>query len=184
MHYRLICALLACACAASAFAGTSGDGQEKQRYVVVPREYGLPAAASQPDCPVQFEKIAFLRGVDGGERVTFTLRNTGTKPVSSVTYGFAASHGGGWVAGWPMRVTNEVVMPGQAVPLSESEGHVGVVPLTDELRNKLKLRGPMQAVAVFMVVKVKFSDGSVYDDEPVFKSLQAYFDEIADKSSK
>lgn len=184
MRYRLVFALLACVCAGYAFAASRGGAQEKQRHVVLPREVALPSAASQPDCPMQFEKIQFLWSLDGRERVSLTLRNRGTKPVSGVTFGYAASHGGGWVLSWPTRMTGEVVLPGQAVPLSENESRIEVIPMTDELRDKLKLRGPMQAVAVFMVIRVKFADGTVYDDEPLFKSLQTYFDEVAAKTGQ
>lgn len=158
------------------------DKQKRPVFVVVPRETGLAVIASQPDCPMRFEEVKFVRGVNGGERIVLRLRNSGTKPVSSVTFAMSTSHGGAWMSSWPERLTSELIMPGQIVPLGEDESDIEIIPLTDDLRDKLKLRGPMQAVAVFMIVRVKFADGSTYDDESTYKALQAYFDELAAKA--
>jgi len=50
--------------------------------------------------------------------------------------------------------------------------------MTEDLREKLKLRGPMTAVSVFMILRVEFEDGSVYSDEPTFTALQEYFERV------
>jgi hypothetical protein len=55
------------------------------------------------------------------------------------------------------------------------------VPLTDSLRKELHLDVPMLGVSVLMVVRVEFFDGTVYDDTSTFKSLQAYFKDVAIK---
>jgi len=53
--------------------------------------------------------------------------------------------------------------------------------MTDDLRERLKFRGPMKAVSVFMVVRLEFADGSVYSDEPTLKALQEYFEQVGAK---
>ncbi len=83
--------------------------------------------------------------------------------------------GGG--SGWPRKVTDEVVMPGQLVPLGE--GNYEIVPLTEELRDKLNLRGPMTGVGILMITKVTFADGTVYDARPTYKALCAYLANLA-----
>jgi hypothetical protein len=55
---------------------------------------------------------------------------------------------------------------------------VEIVPLTEDLRDKLKLRGPMTAVSVFIILRVEFEDGSVYSDERAFAALQEYFERV------
>ena len=47
------------------------------------------------------------------------------------------------------------------------------VPLTDELRERFKLKGPMKAVGVFMVVRVEFIDGSVYSNEQLVQHCRS-----------
>jgi hypothetical protein len=68
-------------------------------------------------------------------------------------------------------------MPGETVNGANDE----IVPLTDELRDKLQLRGPMKAVVVLIVESVKFADGSVYNNEAVSRALLAYFLDVSDK---
>ena len=158
------------------------DKRKRPVFVVVPRETGLAVIASQPDCPMRFEEVKFIRGINGGEKIVLRLRNSGIKPVSSVTFAMSTSHGGAWISSWPGRLTSELIMPDQIVPLGEDESDIEIIPLTDGLRDKLNLRGPMRAIAVFMIVRVKFADGSTYDDESTHKALQAYFDELASKA--
>ena len=71
------------------------------------------------------------------------------------------------------------VPPGELVP---SDGdQTEPVALTGELRQKLKLQEPMKGLVVLMVVRVEFTDGPVYDDEKVFKSMLAYMDDLQSK---
>lgn len=161
--------------------GASQEGaKEKRRYIVVPREVALPVVTSQLDSPLQFEEVRIIRGISGGDRVSFQLRNRGMKAIRSVTYGVATSHGGGWVDSRPRIETSELIMPGGVVPLNEENCCNEIVPLTEELRDKLKLRGQMQAVMVFMVVHVRFADGSTWDDEKTYQALQEHFEKTAD----
>jgi hypothetical protein len=54
------------------------------------------------------------------------------------------------------------------------------VPLTDELRDKFQVRGPMQAVVVLMVVRIEFADGTTYSADSTLKALQGYMRKISD----
>lgn len=160
-----------CLCSVGTLSAQQVEKQEKASYVVIPREISLPVIASQPDCPVQFERVRLVRGI-GKERgtVAFQLRNQGTKPVRGVSFAVAYSHGGGWMDSRPTTLAAPWIMPGELVPLGgENEVEV-IIPLTEELRDKLKLRGWMQVVAVFMIVSVSFADGTTYNDEPTYKA--------------
>lgn len=70
-------------------------------------------------------------------------------------------------------------MPGKLVPLGGADDYE-VVPLTEELRDKLKLRGPARAgIVTYIVVKVRFADGTTYDAEPMSEALRAYTVKLA-----
>lgn len=166
--------LMCVACAAHA---QQGNGR-KEKYVVVPPELGLITIAWQPDCPVQFEDVKSLRGVEGGGGgIVFQLRNRGKKPIRDLSYAWLTPEYSGAGGSWPTKVTGEVAWPGQLVPMGE--GNYEIVPLTEELRDKLKLRGPMRGVAILMITKVTFVDGTVYDARPAYKAFSAYIANLA-----
>ena len=155
--------------------GQVSSSEDKEKFVMVPREVGLVVIAYQPDCPLQFEKVKLLAGVKGGGITSEELRNSGTKPIKAFTLG--DSTGSTW--GWNSRYDGPVG-PGELVP-HNGEGSAQVVPLTDELREKLKLKGPMQGLMVLMVRRVEFTDGTVYDDEATYKAMVAYMDDLQSK---
>jgi len=74
--------------------------------------------------------------------------------------------------------SEKAVSPGELIPIREDDRKIEIVPLTDEIRDKLRLRGPLRAVVVLMIEQVRFSDGSVYSDERTSKALKSYFQEI------
>jgi hypothetical protein len=156
--------------------------EPKQRYVLPPDENILLVVASQSDCPIQFENARLiLSAVDGEWGVTGQVRNRGTKSIRHFTSVIWVSLGTGGTLGgsdWSSgKVTRELFMPGQIVNLN-SEGEI--VPLSEKLREKLKLRGPMQAVAVLMVERVVFDDGTIYSEESTSKALRKYFEKVAE----
>ncbi|HEX8072942.1 MAG TPA: hypothetical protein VF546_23555 [Pyrinomonadaceae bacterium] len=153
-----------------------GVGQEKRQYVVVPAERALPAIAAQPGCPIQFEDVKLIVYVDGkgGGGPSFRLRNRSTKPIRSVSFAWIRTDGGYFLSAWPRANTSTLVMPDQLVPLNETGEQEEAVPLTDDLAEKFDLRGPMQRIEIFMVVRVVFSDGTTYNAEPLAKALRAH----------
>ena len=155
----------------------SQEQKQKDRYVVVPNEIALTLVASKPECPLQFENVRYLARIGGGNEADFQLRNRGTKPVRSIGYAGWLSNGTGWTSAWPTRITREIVLPGQMVPLSNVDQDK-IIPLTDELRDKLKLRGTLKVVVVLMVLRVEFSDGTIYNDESTFNELKKYFEKV------
>ena len=155
------------------------DSQRHRRYVVAPSESLLLVIASQPDSPLKFEDARLLTSAndDGAWGASYKLRNCGTKPIQTFTAVMWTSYGSGGTLGGPRRNENTLIMPGETVNGANDE----IVPLTDELRDKLQLRGPMKAVVVLIVESVKFADGSVYNNEAVSRALLAYFLDVSDK---
>lgn len=160
--------------------------ESKQRYVVPPAENILLVVAAQPNSPIQFENTQFIVStVDSEWGLTGQVRNRGSKPIRHftpviwVSWGTGGTLGGSkWSSG---KVTDKIFMPGQIIQ-QNCKGEI--VPLTDELRDKLKLRGPMQAVAVLMVERVVFDDGSMYSDEQTSESLRKYFEKVAERLAR
>jgi hypothetical protein len=139
----------------------------------VPPELGLLVVAVQPGSPLQFENVRQIAYLEGGGFPDFRLRNIGKKPIRSLRFAWWTTEFSGAGGAWPTTDTNQTVAPGQLVPLAEGEG-CELVPLTEELRDKRGLSGPMRAVSILIVSKVVFAGGSVYDGRPLFRALRQY----------
>ena len=173
-HFEVL--LFLALCAGSAM-GQQPSAEEE--FVMVPREVGLVTVAYQLDCPLVFENVRFLAGVKGGGVTSYDLRNRGTKSIRA----FKVADSIGSTLSWDVARYRSPVPPGELVPLAEpGKDSSKIVPLTSELREKLKLQGPMQGVVVgLMVVRVEFTDGTIYDDEIAFKAMRSYMDETQGK---
>ena len=172
---RLIVALCLALVCGSYAVNAQQRPREKWRFVVVPPEIALVAIANQPGCPLQFENVRMIAHADGGGgSPDFQLRNRGSKPIRSLAYRWWTTlhTGGGW--GWAGKSPGEVVMPGQLVPMGGEDDPDEIVPLTDELRDKLHLRSPLEGLAVLMILKVTYADGTTYDARPMYRALRAY----------
>ena len=78
-------------------------------------------------------------------------------------------------------ITGQMIQPGQTI---KEDSHHKIVPMTAELREKLKLGGTVKAMVVLMIKNITFADGTTYSDEPTFKATQSYFEGLSDKMSR
>ena len=169
---RIISSLcLICACAVGISRGQQDSARDGRRYVVIPPEQRLLAIASQPDCPLQFEEARLLMNMRGDTASSFQLRNQGTKPIRAYTLIV-----GGSIVEWTASDASQYILPGQRA--AESEYRYEIVPLTEELRDRLGLRGPMQGLKIFMVTRVELTDGSVYNGQPAHRAMEEFFEDI------
>jgi hypothetical protein len=152
----------------------------QRKYVVVPPKVMLLLTASQPDCPLKFDDAQLLISAnkDGAWGASYKLRNAGSRPIQSVSVVMWTSDGSGGTLDSPRGNDKTPIMPGETV----SGGTEEVIPLTDELRAKLQLEEPMKAVVVLLVEKIKFADGSVYNNEGVSQALLGYFNDLENRS--
>jgi hypothetical protein len=174
--------LISLICFGSVVYGQGTTSAKREKMFVIPSEVLLPTVASQPDCPLKFENVKLLHSTNPtGTADGFALRNTGTKPIRDYTIASYTSYGGMWSKSRPTRDLGKAILPGELAPLSEDEDEdVEIVPLTEEMRDKFKLRNrEMGGVAVFIVVRVEFADGMVFSDEKAAKTLEAYFHKFA-----
>jgi hypothetical protein len=164
-------------CAVTAIQGQQQSHRNIQQYVFSPPENILLVVASQSDCPLLIENARLLINIDGKNPplYQYRLRNRGAKPITSYTIAIWASSSTGWSR---ERTLNELLMPGQTFSPRDQDQIAKVIPLTDELRDKLKLGGPMKAVVVLMIENVRFTDGSAYNAQKTAQAMQDYFETI------
>lgn len=164
---------------------TIGLGQDRNglpgRYIASPPENILLTVASLPDCPIQFENARLLIDINkGGLAISAQVRNVGTKAVrryQPVIWTSAATGGSMSGSVWSSgKAHDKVIMPGQVIT---EDADIVIVPLTQALRDRFKLQGPMKAVVVLMVERVVFDDGSVYSAESISKALLEHFEKLA-----
>lgn len=167
MKYLLTCAM--CLLAVCKIMGQEIGTDVKRKYAVVPPEQALALVVNQPKSPIEFQDIKAVISVSGWDEghigYSFRLRNRSTKPIRAYT----VSRSGGEYA---VIADNpkDYIMPGQlAPPFTKTNSEI--VPLTDELRDKLKLRGEMKQIVMLMVVRVEYADGTVFDDTTAYNAM-------------
>lgn len=163
---------LLCACVMNTGYSQESNSQERHRFVVIPSDQGLALIVPQPECPLKFEDTKLLANMKGVWIPEFKLRNQGTKPIRGFTV--AAPGNGEW--GWQAPDSLHYVMPGEIASLGE-DSNDEIVPLTETLREKLNLRGPMKGFLALMVVQVEFADGSTFRERG-FDALKEYFEKL------
>ena len=185
MRYRSLALFLLLFCLSNTVAGQENKPSESGGYVIVPNELVLLVIVSQPQAPIRFEEASLLMSVDGRDlAVTYNLYNSGAKPIRYLNAVIWTSFGtGGTLTGsGPSSGTTggKLIQPGETF---KEDGHHRIVPLTAELRERIKLRGMAKAMVVLMVKSITFADGTTYSDESTLKATQRYFEDLSDKMS-
>lgn len=159
--------------------------RDKTKAVVVPSEIYLPTIVAQPECPLKIEKAFVTKTLDGREEMFFQARNTGSKPITFFQVYMLGTNGGGQSSMFPYDRTQTSVLPGAVAPPGLKEDSVELVALTEDLKRKLHLTpGKMRVIALFMVLKVQFQDGTTYDATPLLDSLEEHLKIFADSYEK
>lgn len=155
---------------------------EDRKYIIPPNDQYLLTVASQADCPIEVEnaKLLFFIGPGSGWGASYRLRNGGTKSlaIQSITLSMWTAMGVGSTWEELTQDAEKALLPGEVITIKEDDRKTKIVPLTDAIRDKMKLRGPLKAVVVLMVEQVKFSDGSFYSDKHTSEALESYFKNI------
>ena len=172
-HLTLLCLLTLCL--PLVVMSQKGETQVKPRYVLLPPEFSLLTVASQPSCPLQLENARLLYNIDAegnSNRISYgyEFRNKGEKPIVDFSVVAWTNYGTGGTLTNEWGSKGAQLLPGQAVTYSEDENR-RIVPLTEGLREKLKLNGPLRGITTLIVVRVYFADGSVYQDDKVSNAL-------------
>jgi hypothetical protein len=158
----------------------SGQVQQsprKDRGFELPSEIVLPLVVHQPDCPLQFEKALVIRMIEGGGKYLYQVRNKGSKPIVSYMIATLTSAGTGDTWGSKTYRLDEPLIPNQTTPKSMENWGIEILPLTAEMRQQYEIGKTMKGLVVFMVVRVEFSDGSLYDAHTTYKALEEFFRE-------
>jgi hypothetical protein len=158
------------------FFGWQDVKKEKEQCFIAPSEDVLVVIAHQPDCPIEFLSAYCVGFLSGGGREIYTIRNRATKPIKGYTIAIVDSDGTEDKHSIMINRPVAYFRPGAILPSSRADQNLDIVPLTDQLREKFKVKGEMSVVKIFMIVRVEFADGSVYSAEPAYKSLKKFFD--------
>ena len=146
------------------------------KVITIPRTLVLPVVVDQPGCPMRLEKVSFVSLLEGGSGdVEYSFKYTGAKPLQSYTIAWLTIGGAGAVFTYKAKNAAEKIQPNESIPkLHPDPTSVENVPLTDELRRKLRLDGPLQGIAILMIVRLDYADGTGYNDESIYKELVEY----------
>ena len=157
--------------------------QEKQKttVVIVPSEIFMPSIVVQPDSPIRIEAAVVGKMLDGKDRTFFKARNMTNKPISYLDVYVLASNGTGFSSIFPYKKTQGSLAPGEVAPPGLSEDSVQFILPTESLIQKLRLRTKMRLILFFMVVKVEFEDGTIYDATRLLNSLEEHVKLFSDK---
>lgn len=149
------------------------DKQDKiEQAVIVPTEVVLLLSAYQPDCPLKIEHAELHAYLNGGSAPDLKLRNEGNIPIRSfkIAYVDSAGTGGSWT------ISKEAVLPGQTATVSKEHPSVKIIALSESLQEKLQLKEKAKGMIIFIVVRIEYTDGKVYDGKTLFEAAKKYFD--------
>ena len=135
---------------------------------------------NQPDCPIKIEDVRFFLTAGKGHITQgYKLRNISSKPIASFTVTSWSITGSGGTLPVALTGTERFLYPGETFDSLGGEKYE-VLQLTQELRDKLKLKGDlspaekMKNIYFVIIDWVRFTDGSVYQDKKTSEALQEY----------
>lgn len=170
--------LLTLACASLLGPQDHKKRSEAKEYFVEPRESVLPVLASQPSCPLELANLEFHHYKGGGGVQNYTVRNRSAKPIIRFVIATVSFAGGGSLDDIVARSRNEWLVPGESWPRKSDDLNATAMSITDDTRSQYGIGPPMKGIVIYLVVRVEFSDGSIYDDEPMYRELKALFENI------
>jgi len=145
---------------------------EREKVFLIPGDDIAVVIACQPDCPIAFVNprcFGFLQGGGGGQ--IYQIQNRGAKAIKGYTLAILNSSGG---------LTERTakprrhLQPEETTPRSLDDWNLDIVPLTDQIREKLRVDGHLKGLTLFMIVSVEFADGSTYDARSEYESLKTF----------
>lgn len=137
-----------------------------------------PVIAYQSDCPIEFTKVRVVGCLGGGNWYMYQIRNRSMKPIIAYTINTITSAGTGNEASFIADTKREQLMPGEIRPTSmEKSWRVTIVPNPDKLKPKSNANNIMKGIVIYMIRRVEFADGSIYNGEQEYKFLKNFFNE-------
>jgi hypothetical protein len=150
------------------------------KVITVPRTVILPVVVNQPGCPMRLEHFSFVGLMEGSSgSPIYSFKYTGIKPLKSYSIAWLTISGAGSVSSYRAKNAAEEIQPNESINNYYSDpGRVENVPLTDELRKKLKIDGPMQGLVILMIVRLDYADGTNYSDEATYRAFEEYLGKL------
>lgn len=154
----------------------NATGQEAPCFVIPGTDVSV-VIANQPNCPIEFVDLYSVAYLDGGGKDIYRIRNRATKPIKGYTIATIHSTGTGGEHSLSSKDPKDFFLPGETRPSSPKDLLLNIIPLTDQLRAKYHVNGEMKFIKIFVVVRVEFADGSIYDATAEYESLKKFFAE-------
>lgn len=147
----------------------------KPMYSPIPTEDLFVVVLSQPDSPLRVENARLLLNLQSNRVEYFwDVRNISKKSVS----GYQVEEW--WINGTGGTMTTILKTPlpkGRVAP--ETVSTKQIIPLTNELREKLKEEAGMSRLVIFVVKDVEFTDGSRFDGSGTSNNVLNYFRNVS-----
>lgn len=156
--------------------GQIQESPQKGQFVRIPRNMVTPVIVYQPDCPLQFEKVGVFEEISGGAIFNYTLKNHGNKPIKEFSLQVITSIGTGEGWGYEFLTPDRWIMPGETFPRIDKIPESKIIVPEKKMPDEIKSEKDIRLVVSFMVIHVKFADGTGYDDTKLFKKLSSYYE--------
>ena len=170
----IICCVSMCLVPFAASAQEASQDQTVKRFLL-PRDYVSVAILDQPECPLRIEDVVLTASSNRMQEHIARVRNRGSKIVCY--YEMASVSSVGTFETWRVKLStpDQWIRPGETRPATREEMVSGLSPLTDDMRKQLKIKSRLQSVIIYMVLAVRFSDGSQYSDQSMYEALKKHF---------
>jgi hypothetical protein len=144
-------------------------------WIHVPRYTVLPVLAYQPASPLKLEKVQIVQSVKGGAyNPIIVFRNASKKTITS--YEIAYRYVGGGYGSWFQE--DVIVKPEDKLPRSGEAKQPSLLLKESTRVDSTTVQDKMQSICIVFVVYVKFSDGTIFQDEVTLKNLEKYLDQL------
>lgn len=153
--------------------GLSCAAQDKPNptYYRVPREAVLTVSVVQPNCPLRVEKAINYGYPDGGGSFEFQLKNIGKKMIVAFEVEGMGNDGLGqtWES-WKL-----AIKPGSRFKVGGRQG-LKEIPVKEKVRKEIKSEKKIRGVLYFIVRKVKFADGTEFNETEIANRLGKFLE--------
>lgn len=155
------------------------SGQEVGKEFEVPAKHVSVLLVPDPKCPVQmFGPIKVIGNTYGGFEFEYSYQNLSNANIESVlTEDLSWFNGKGY--SHPAEFNKNVVFsPFMILPTISGADTKNLTPFNEKEATKLGITDLSNKIWVIMIVKVKMSNGVIYDATDKYKKLEKFLDDL------
>lgn len=136
-------------------------------FYLVPKSEVLPVVVAQEDCPLTVESFLIVRNNQGMIQTEYKIRNNSTKDIESYRIARWYSDNTGFLEYGMMSKREKLFRPQMSVDTSLAKKIVTAATNGNK-------EASLKKIAFIMIVEINFKDGSSYDANSIFKSLNSH----------